>query len=501
VTIKPRARRFVRSEEQLDIVQAMDHPGLFAQWFSGSSWDGWRSVLRGAFALPMTEGDREFFRSVAEREPPRGRVRELWVIAGRRAGKDSVASLIATYAALFFHAGIDKLRPGERALVQCLAVDRETAKIVLGYTRSYFDFIPPLSGMVRRRTADGLELCNDVDIVVATNSFRAVRGRALLVSIFDETAYWADDRSARPDTETYNAVKPGLATLPGAMLVGISTGYKKSGLLSTKFKNHFGRDDDDVLVIKAPSLMLNPTLDRAIIAKALEDDPAAARAEWFGEFRDDIASFVDPEAIDACVVRGRRELPPAPGVSYGAFTDPSGGSSDSMTLAVCHRDGERVVLDCLRERKPPFSPDDVVLEFAAVLKSYGVNSVRGDRYGGEWPRERFRAHGISYEVCETTKSDLYRDLLPVINAARCELLDHPRLVAQLTSLERRTARGGRDSIDHPPSAHDDLSNAVAGAVMMAGAPGSIFAALSDAQWQVLLGDVGRYRHEWAPRFP
>jgi hypothetical protein len=29
-------------------------------------------------------------------------------------------------------------------------------------------------------------------------------------------------------------------------------------------------------------------------------------------------------------------------------------------------------------------------------------------------------------------------------------------------LERRTARGGRDSIDHPPGAHDDLANAVAG---------------------------------------
>jgi hypothetical protein len=36
------------------------------------------------------------------------------------------------------------------------------------------------------------------------------------------------------------------------------------------------------------------------------------------------------------------------------------------------------------------------------------------------------------------------------------------LVAQLCSLERRTTRGGRDSIDHPPSGHDDLANAVAG---------------------------------------
>ena len=54
-------------------------------------------------------------------------------------------------------------------------------------------------------------------------------------------------------------------------------------------------------------------------------------------------------------------------------------------------------------------------------------------------------------------------LLPLINSRRIELLDDARLVDQLCALERRTARGGRDSIDHPPGAHDDLVNAVAGA--------------------------------------
>jgi hypothetical protein len=58
-------------------------------------------------------------------------------------------------------------------------------------------------------------------------------------------------------------------------------------------------------------------------------------------------------------------------------------------------------------------------------------------------------------------------LLPILNGSRVELPDHPRLVAQLCQLERRTARGGRDSIDHAPGAHDDLANAVAGTVVTA----------------------------------
>jgi hypothetical protein len=118
--------------------------------------------------------------------------------------------------------------------------------------------------------------------------------------------------------------------------------------------------------------------------------------------------------------------------------------------------------DALREIKPPFSPDSVVGEFSALLKNYRVSKITGDRYAGEWPRERFREHGIVYEPAQKPKSDLYRDLLPVINSRKLDLLDDARLLTQLVGLERRTARGGRDTIDHAPGAHDDLANAIAG---------------------------------------
>jgi hypothetical protein len=107
-----------------------------------------------------------------------------------------------------------------------------------------------------------------------------------------------------------------------------------------------------------------------------------------------------------------------------------------------------------------------VSDFAALLKTYGVTTVTGDRYAGEWPRERFRKEGITYDVADRPRSDLYRDMLPVLNSGRADLLDSPRLVHQIVSLERRVARGGRESIDHPPGAgsHDDQANAVAGVI-------------------------------------
>jgi hypothetical protein len=92
-----------------------------------------------------------------------------------------------------------------------------------------------------------------------------------------------------------------------------------------------------------------------------------------------------------------------------------------------------------------------------------VSKVTGDRYAGEWPRERFRERGIHYEPSEKPKSDLYRDLLPLITSQRIDLLDDRRLAGQLCGLERRVSRAGKDCIDHGPNAHDDVANSVAGA--------------------------------------
>ena len=158
---------------------------------------------------------------------------------------------------------------------------------------------------------------------------------------------------------------------------------------------------------------------------------------------------------------------PAAGVTYRAFVDPSGGSEDAMTLAIAHKTttpDERVIVDAVREVRPPFSPSAVVDDFAALLQRYRISKVVGDHYGGEFVKEPFRRHGISYEVCNQPKSDLFRDMLPLLNSGHITLPRHDRLIAQIVGLERRVSRAGRDSIDHAPGAHDDIANAVSGVV-------------------------------------
>ena len=122
-------------------------------------------------------------------------------------------------------------------------------------------------------------------------------------------------------------------------------------------------------------------------------------------------------------------------------------------------------MDATREKKPPFSPDQVVADFSDLLRRYNVTTVHGDFYAGLWPTERFRKHGISYRVAKKSKSDIYRDFLPLLNSGEVQLLDNKKLINQLINLERRTARSGKDSIDHSPGQHDDVINSAAGVLV------------------------------------
>ena len=72
--------------------------------------------------------------------------------------------------------------------------------------------------------------------------------------------------------------------------------------------------------------------------------------------------------MEAATIPGRYELPKIEGVSYFAFTDPSGGRQDSFTLAISHSEEGKIILDLIREAKPPFSPENVVKEYSSILK-------------------------------------------------------------------------------------------------------------------------------------
>jgi hypothetical protein len=442
--------------------------------FSGPTWATWRIIARlidGDAPLLTTEEQEIALKLTGRTALPTAAPREVFIGAGRRGGKSRFGALVATWLAA---AEYPQLSSGETAIVVHIAPDKRQAEIDLSYSRGIVRGSRLLSAELIGDTADGLEFAHRTRLEVATASYRTVRGRTLAGGIVDESAFLRAEDSALPDRELVRALRPGLLTLHGLLLV-ISSPHRKVGILYDAHRKYFANDTQDRgLYIQASSRDLNPGIDEQDIAEAMEDDPAAAQSEYLGYFRADLQGFLDDETVDGAIVPGRRMLPRRIGCKYVAFADPSGGRGDSFTLAIAHQDQApdskqpgRVVLDVLQAVAPPFDPAVAVSGLAETLKSYGLQEVHGDAYAGEWPPAEFRKHGIAYKPSELTRSEVYLECLPLFSQGRIELLDLPILRTQLLLLERRTRAGGRDSVDHPRGAHDDHANAAAGALRLA----------------------------------
>jgi hypothetical protein len=453
---------------------ALSDPALLGHVLRGPSWLPWRVLLIAAMGEPLTDAERPIFTQLTGRaREPLQRVNELEAVVGRRGGKSSAISALATYvSACCDHS--DALARGETGVLLCVAQASHVAKKLLDFIEANLNDSEILRQLIKSRTLDSIELTNNISIEVRPASFRKLRGPTYVAVIADELAFWFVDSSyANPDIEVLAAARPGLLTTGGPLIMA-SSPYAKMGVLWDTYRKHYGPDGaPSVLVAKGSTRDFNATIPQVEIDRELERDRARNTAELLAEFRTDLESFVSIEVVESCV-GSYYEMGPVAGISYYGFTDPSGGSDDSFSLGIAHRDGERVVVDAIREIKPPLSPENVIAEFVGVLKSYHCHKVTGDRYGGEFPREQFRKRGITYNVSERVKSDIYVDFLPLLNSGRVMLPRNEKLIRQLCSLERTTVRGsGKDTIDHPRDRgmHDDLANAVAGAAVLAGSFG------------------------------
>lgn len=442
--------------------RALADKHVLGSLLAGDSWSAWRVILIAAMGEALTNDERTLFAQLTNRDhEPGQRVEEFIGAIGRRGGKSRAMSVLATYiAGCCTH---PSLVPGERGILLIIAQDQRNADGILNYIEANFKQSPILRQLIKSRIARTLRLTNGLDIEVRPADFRNLRGPTYIAVIADEVAFWYTDNSSNPDDEILAAVRPGLATTDGPLIL-ISSPYARKGELWRMYDRHFGAKGDPlVLVAQGASRTFNPSLNQSVVDRAMEKDPVSARAEYLAEFRTDLEAFVRIEVVRDCTDKGIYERPPQRNITYAGFIDPSGGSSDSFTLCIGHYEvsTNKVIIDLLREVTPPFSPEFVCQSFSDTLKRYGISTVKSDRYAGIWVIEQIGKFGIIAEQTADPKSTLYENMLPLLNA-RISLLNHPKANNQICALERSTTRRATEAIDHPSGQHDDLANVIAG---------------------------------------
>ena len=418
--------------------------------------------MKAVDGLPLTVEEEQLFINCTGRsayDPPKGGFAEAVSVDARQTGKTVTAARRVVFEAATATVGSG----GEYALL--LAQDHKSAiRTAFKYVLESFE-IPMLRAMEVSRTKETIELSNGVTIVAMPARPEAVRGMRATVAVLDELAFYRTSEGRPLDREMLTAIRPCLATTSGRLFI-LSSPYRQHGALWEFFKNYFGNDESEVLVWRADARTMNPTLSEGYLSRLARLDPEGYKSEALAQFRSGTSTLFDPVAVERCVATGRHELPPREGIGYCAFVDVSGGRHDAFTMAIGHRDDDKLIVDVMRAWEPPFDPSAVVKEAADLLRRYALTWIQGDAYGAEWTVQAFSAERIFYQPTTAPKSILYLRLLPLINTRAVELLDDPETLQELKSLERRKGSGGRDKIDHSSGSHDDRANAVAGVVTM-----------------------------------
>lgn len=441
----------------LNIIEFIEHPQLLNDKSLSLAQ---RVILKSIYGLQLNQHELNFYYAATGRDTyDAAEVREATIIAGRRSGKTSkIAAAIVIYEACRDH-GVPQ---GEDAYVVLLAPTIKQATIAFRAIRKYLRRSPILSKRIVHETREAIKLDNGITIACCVASYTAVRGLTIVTSICDEMAFWPhDSNAANPERETLDSIFPGMANVMNPKLIKISTPFGKRGILWTEFQR---RASLPFPVFQVTTAEMNPTMKPAELEIYREKDDSKYRREFMAEFSEDINSWIDAEILYRCVVLGRAELPPEPGVFYFAAIDPA-FRHDDFALAIAHRDsGGTVVLDLLARwrgsKKIPVCWGQVRDDIQYYCKQYGIYVVHGDQHCAAIIQEQLLQLGIHFKektFGPRTRAEIFGNLKHLLRQSKIELLDEREFLEQLLNLEELTKDGGRIDIQPAGTMRDDLA--------------------------------------------
>lgn len=403
---------------------------------------------------------------------------EIYLLAAIRSGKSLLAAALAFKASQTCN--LSRLRPGEVPCVYIVSTSKKQATAVRDHLIGTIQTKPALRELlVEEPTGESVRLRHPSGRPVEIMVVAGARAGSSLISrwaagvIFDEfpRMLGAEDGVINFD-DARRAVLGRL--LPGAQLIGIGSPWAPFGPAYRICQEHFGRPTKGRVVIRATGPMMYPALwTPEYCEKLRQTDPIVWRTDGLGEFADAEASFFQTEEVERATRPKPVELPPEPGVVYGAAMDPA-TRGNGWTLAVTRLEwgakGPRTVVVLARQwigsSAAPLSPDAVLGQIAGVLKPYKVDVISTDQWAADALKDiafRYKLALKDEAVTSARKTEMFDSLHSLISDDRLELPPLPELASDLRRVRRVVNQHGI-TVDLPRTSdgrHCDYASVVA----------------------------------------
>lgn len=443
----------------------------------------------------MTEIELYEFMTDDEYDPlsdvPKNRID---LIVGRRAGKSTLSSILSVYFAIIRN-WKPFLKKHPYATVLVLSHSREFSEEILDLIRSFINESPVLIRLLDqsrdkksrktlfnlavpfRREEDQRWEFSKVVIQVGAASKKTVRGKATVVVLCDEIAFWnLAEKSADKDDEILRALRPALMQFKQyALLIKLSSPGIKQGMLYKEYQQSRKLAGSDKLppnyvVFKAPTWVWNDIIEEREFREELAIDPHGFGSEYRGDFIDSISNFISPEFVDLCKVSGvifQTAEPKEIDVVYHAAID-AAFKKDRFTFTIVGAVRGKIKQYVMRAwsgtRIKPVKAKDVADYVQKMSREYGFIKVLADQYAFQPLKEIFLQYGVELEektFTNSSKKQIFFNYKSLIHSQKIDLLDNEELINETKQLIVEQSDTGTVRIGHPPGGHDDHAVATA----------------------------------------
>jgi hypothetical protein len=401
----------------------------------------------------------------------RSRPRLVVIVAGIRSGKSFIVSVASVARSMTADMGHLKAHLVPKVRIVCPKAQNatETFRHLLGGTlesrglRSCLVGDPrwsPHPGMTLQRF-DGRRV--EISVGVADAAGLSMRSGNLAGFVLDEAAMFGE--ASQGDVVNAEAILHAAETrlLPGGQGWVVSSPYGPTGLLYDLYVSHWGKPGD-VLVMRAPTLAMNPSFSAELVEQIRAERPDVAAREYDAEWVDADAAFFEGILLDRSQRSEPAQIPAQEGSRYLATMD-AGTRGNAWTLVIARdRRGPAdrlahveiaLAVEWIGSRQKPLDPALVFGAIKLLLEPYGIRTINCDAYAIDPLRAVAKSRGLrlnEHTFRGEQRTEVYRAVDSLLRQSRLELPPIPALIRDLKAIRRRASAGA--VLPHLPETSD-----------------------------------------------